>query len=66
VRNSIEFIPSYGSIQGAAMTLSTRRGNAFDTASLEIALLRAAHIPARYAYGTIEVPVAQARLDRLS
>lgn len=59
VRNTVEFIPSYGSIQGAAMTLQTKRGNAFDTASLEIALLRAANIPARYVYGTIEVPIAK-------
>ena len=56
VRNNIEFIPSYGSIQGADYTLKTLRGNAFDTASLLIALMRAANIPARYAYGTVEVP----------
>ncbi|MBI5910931.1 MAG: transglutaminase domain-containing protein [Betaproteobacteria bacterium] len=60
VRNNIAFIPSYGSIQGADMTLQTRRGNAFDTASLLIALLRAANVPARYVYGTIEVPVEKA------
>jgi transglutaminase-like putative cysteine protease len=56
VRNNIEFLPTYGSIQGADMTLQTKRGNAFDTASLTIALLRAANIPARYVYGSIEVP----------
>ena len=56
VRNNIEFIPSYGSIQGSDMTMQTKRGNAFDTASLEIALLRAAGIPARYVYGTIQLP----------
>ena len=56
VRNNIEFVPSYGSIQGSDMTLQTKRGNSFDTASLLIALLRAANIPARYVYGTIEVP----------
>src|SRR5207302_2940749 len=60
VRNNIEFIPSYGSIQGSDMTLQTKRGNAFDTASLLIALLRASNIPARYVYGTIEVPAEQA------
>jgi len=37
-------------------TLQSKRGNAFDTASLEIALLRAAGIPARYAYGTVQMP----------
>ena len=56
VRNNIAFIPSYGSIQGSDMTLQSKRGNAFDTASLLIAMYRAAGIPARYVYGTIEVP----------
>ena len=60
VRNNIQFIPSYGSIQGSDMTLQTKRGNAFDTASLLIALLRAANIPARYVYGTIEVSADKA------
>ncbi len=59
VRNSLEFIPSYGSLQGAELTLQSKRGNAFDTASLEIALLRAANIPARYVYGTIQLPADQ-------
>lgn len=56
VHNNIRFIPSYGSIQGAQNTLETKQGNAIDTASLLIALLRAANIPARYAYGTVEMP----------
>src|SRR5206468_6428850 len=60
VRNNIQFVPSYGSIQGSDMTLQTKRGNAFDTASLLIALLRAANVPARYVYGTIEVPADKA------
>ncbi|MFZ2452059.1 MAG: transglutaminase domain-containing protein [Methylovulum miyakonense] len=59
VRNSVEFLPTYGSIQGRDLTLQTLRGNAFDTASLLVALLRASNIPARYAYGTIQVPAAQ-------
>ncbi|WP_372809948.1 transglutaminase domain-containing protein, partial [Litorivivens sp.] len=57
VHNNIRFIPSYGSIQGAQYTLETGKGNAVDTSSLLIALLRAAGIPARYAYGTVEIPV---------
>lgn len=57
VRNNIDFIPTYGSIQGSDMTLQSKRGNAFDTASLLIALLRAANIPARYAYGKVKIPV---------
>ncbi|MBC3920141.1 transglutaminase domain-containing protein [Undibacterium sp. CY18W] len=56
VRNNISFIPSYGSIQGSELTLQNKRGNAFDTASLLIALYRSAGIPARYVYGTIDVP----------
>ena len=59
VRNNIEFIPTYGSIQGADMTLQTLRGNAFDTSSLLIALLRASDIPARYVYGTVSIPTEQ-------
>jgi hypothetical protein len=59
VRNNIRFVPTYGSIQGSQDTLDKLSGNAFDTSSLLIALYRAAGIPARYAYGTIEVPVDQ-------
>jgi RHS repeat-associated protein len=61
VRDHVVFTPTYGSIQGADATLQSRRGNAFDTASLLIALLRASHVPARYAYGTIEVPASAAQ-----
>jgi hypothetical protein len=60
VRNNIEYLPTYGSIQGADMTLQTRRGNSFDTASLLIGLLRASNIPARYVYGTVQIPADQA------
>ena len=56
VRNNIEYIPTYGSIQGAHRTLQHGKGNAFDTSSLLISLLRAADIPARYAYGTVDIP----------
>lgn len=59
VRNQIDFIPTYGSLQGAQMTLDAKRGNAFDTASLLVALLRAAKIPARYVYGTVQIPIEQ-------
>ena len=57
VRNNIEFVPTYGSIQGADMCLQTKQCNDFDTASLLIALLRTSNIPARYVYGTIELPI---------
>ena len=61
VRNSVEFVPTWGALQSADDTLAKRRGNAHDIASLEIALLRAARIPARYQYGTIEVTAQQAQ-----
>ena len=58
VTDNTTFIPTYGSIQGSEMTLTSGQGNDFDTASLLIAVLRAANIPARYVYGTIDVPAA--------
>ncbi len=59
VRNNVEWVPTWGAIQSAEDTLNKKRGNAIDIASLEIALLRAAKIPARYQFGTIEVPADQ-------
>jgi transglutaminase-like putative cysteine protease len=55
VRNNIEYAPTAGAIQSAQDTLDKKRGNATDTASLLIALLRAANIPARYQYGTVDI-----------
>jgi transglutaminase-like putative cysteine protease len=55
--NNIQFIPTYGSIQSSQLTLETKSGNATDTASLLIALLRASGIHARYAYGTVRIPI---------
>ncbi len=57
VRNNIEFVPTYGSIQGADYCLQTKLCNAFDTASLLIALLRVSGIHARYVEGTVEIPI---------
>lgn len=59
VRNNVKYQVGYGSLQGAAQTLQAQVGNDIDSASLLIALYRAAGIPARYAYGTIQVPVAR-------
>lgn len=59
VRNEISFVPTRGSIQGAASCLRSRLCNATDTASLLIALLRASGVPARYATGTVEAPIAK-------
>ena len=60
VHDNIEYVPTYGSIQGSDYTLQTMRGNDTDTASLLIALLRASGIPARYVYGTVDIPAKQA------
>ncbi|MEW6054880.1 MAG: transglutaminase-like domain-containing protein, partial [Nitrospirota bacterium] len=57
VRNNIEYVPTYGSIQGADYCLQTKQCNDFDTASLLIALLRASGIHSRYVYGTVEIPI---------
>ena len=61
VRNNIEFVPTYGSIQGADMCLQTKQCNDIDTASLLIALLRASNISARYVSGTLELPIEKAK-----
>ncbi|MEW6221382.1 MAG: transglutaminase domain-containing protein, partial [Thermodesulfobacteriota bacterium] len=57
VRNSIEYAPTWGAIQGADYCLQSQLCNAFDTSSLLIALLHASDIPARYVLGTGEMAV---------
>jgi hypothetical protein len=57
VRNNFEYEPYYGSLKGSQETLIQKAGNDFDQASILIALLRASNIPARYVYGTIEMPI---------
>ena len=59
VHDNIYYFPSQGSVQGAQDTLDKKSGNAFDQASLLVALLRASGIPARYIYGTVEMPAEQ-------
>ena len=58
VRNNIEFVPTWGSIQGAEDCNNTKECNAFDTASLLVALLRVSGIAARYRIGTVESDAA--------
>jgi hypothetical protein len=57
VRNNVEFVPTYGSIQGAGYCLQTLECNAFDTSSLLIALLRSSGVSSRYAMGTVEISI---------
>ena len=61
VRNTIQVVPSYGSILGADLCLTRKACNPFDTASLLIALYRVSNIPAHYVQGTIRVPIAEAQ-----
>lgn len=61
MRNNIEYVPTYGSIQGADMCLQTKQCNSFDTSSLLIALFRASGIHARYVQGTIELPIEKVK-----
>jgi hypothetical protein len=60
VRNNFTYDPYYGSVKGSQSTLLLQAGNDFDQASVLIALYRAAGIPARYVYGTVEIPVEKA------
>jgi hypothetical protein len=55
VRKNILYVPSFGSIQGSEGCRLSKECNAFDTASLLIALLRVSGIPARYADGIVEL-----------
>jgi hypothetical protein len=66
IHDNIRFFPTYGSVRGAQETLAKKSGNAVDTASLLIALLRSADIESRYIYGTIDIPAEQLNLRRCS
>ncbi|MEW6418769.1 MAG: transglutaminase-like domain-containing protein [Nitrospirota bacterium] len=55
VRNHFTYEPYYGSLKGSQQTLLEMAGNDIDQASVLIALLRSANVPARYACGTIEL-----------
>lgn len=55
VRRQIAYVPGSGSLQGAQGVFETRRGNATDTASLLVALLRASGVHARYVTGNVEI-----------
>ena len=59
VHNNIDYVPYYGSLKGATLTLLDGSGNDFDQASLMIALLRASGYTAQYVYGTMTIPGSQ-------
>ena len=52
VYNNIDYVPYFGSLKGATLTLFDGCGNDFDMSSLMIALLRESGYTANYYYGT--------------
>ena len=56
VRNHIDYVPTFGSVNGATATLLAGRGNDFDQASLFIALMRASGYTANYIIGDPQYP----------
>lgn len=61
VRNNIQWQTTWSAMQNNDLTLSAQRGNAMDSASLYMALLRASQIPTRYVHGSIDVPAVKFR-----
>lgn len=53
VHNRIDYIPTFGSANGAQGTLLARRGNDWDQAALLVALLRAAGVSANFQTGDV-------------
>ncbi len=59
VRNTIDYVPMYGSLKGATMTLLDGEAGDFDQVSLLIALMRESGYTSSYIYGTIELTGAE-------
>lgn len=55
VHDNIRYEPTFGDKKGAAGTLLDKSGNAFDQATLMVALLREAGFTASYIYGQVEL-----------
>ena len=60
IRNNVDYEPYFGPMAGPEWALKQEGGNSFDQASLLIALYRESGIPARYVYGTIDIPAEDA------
>ena len=60
VHNNVDFAPTWGLFQSPGDTYLSKVGNAFDQATLLLALLEAAGYQAEYAFGTVEIPLSQA------
>jgi Transglutaminase-like superfamily len=54
VRDKIEYDPYYGSMRGALGTYLGASGSSENQTNLLVAMLRAAHIPARYVVGELD------------
>lgn len=61
VATHIDYVPYFGQMQNSQAVLLSGRGNDFDQATLLIALLRAAGIPARYVGGTISLTLQEVK-----
>jgi hypothetical protein len=59
VHNHIEYVPNFGSVNGATATLLAGRGNDWDQTSLFIALMRAAGYMANYVRGDVTYSTAR-------
>lgn len=59
VKNTIDFVPYYGSKKGSDNTLLEKAGNDIDTASFLLALLRVSNIPSHYVHGKIRLTPSQ-------
>ena len=57
VKNNMDYEPYFGPMAGPEWTLKQKGGNSFDQATLLINLYRESGIPARYVYGTVDIPV---------
>ncbi len=58
VKNHIDYVPSFGSVNGATATLLAGRGNDFDQASLLVALMRTSGFTADYVSGDVTYPAS--------
>ena len=54
IRGAVASAPFHAVALGGSGALRDRRGSAFDSAELLVALLRARDVPARFAYGVVE------------
>ena len=60
VRNNMDYEPYFGPMAGPEWALKQEGGNSFGQASLLIALYRESGIPARYVYGSVDIPAEDA------